>query len=55
MAVFQEAISSLSNENYVEELERIWNQIGETHQRRKISRQSFEVRVELYLLLFFVI
>lgn len=43
MAVFQEAISSLSNENYVEELERIWNKIGETHNRRKISRQSFEV------------
>lgn len=43
MAVFEEAISSLSKENYVEELERIWNKIGESHNRRKISRQSFEV------------
>lgn len=43
MNVFQEAISSLSNENYVEELEEIWNKIGESHNRRKISRQSFEV------------
>ncbi|XP_055303353.1 globin CTT-VIIB-3 [Sitodiplosis mosellana] len=42
MGVFQEAVSSLSNENYVDELERIWIKIGESHNRRKISRQSFE-------------
>lgn len=47
MAVFDEAISSLSKENYVEEVERIWNRIGESHERKKISRQSFEVSVTL--------
>ncbi|XP_031625243.1 globin CTT-VIIA isoform X2 [Contarinia nasturtii] len=41
MTVFQEAISSLNKKNYVDELEQIWNKIGETHNRRKISRQSF--------------
>lgn len=45
MTVFDEAITSLSKENYVEEVERIWSKIGESHKRRKISRQSFEVSV----------
>lgn len=48
MAVFEEAISSLSKENYVEEVERIWNKIGETHNRRKISRQAFNVNITTY-------
>lgn len=43
MGTIEEAVSSLSKENYIEELERIWNRIGESHNRRKISRQAFEV------------
>lgn len=46
MTVFQEAITSLSKDNYADELETIWNKIGESHNRRKISRQSFEVSIQ---------
>lgn len=43
VSVFHETVNSLNNENYVEKIESIWNRIGDSHNRRKISRQSFEV------------
>lgn len=44
VTVINAAIEALDNENYVQELETIWNKIGETHEKRKISQQAFHVR-----------
>lgn len=39
-----DGVQCLSKANYEEELEAMWTSLGESHNRRKISRQSFNVR-----------
>lgn len=43
ITVFDEAIASLSDDNYLAALENIWSKIGDSHNKRKISRQAFHV------------
>lgn len=51
IAVFDEAIVSLSDDDYLPALERIWSKIGESHNKRQISRQAFHVSRQTTLLL----
>lgn len=39
-----EAIECLNKENYEQELDTLWTKLGESHNRRNISRQAFNVR-----------
>lgn len=45
MTVFDEAIAVLDRDDYLTQLQEIWEQVGESHNRRKISQQSFHVNI----------
>jgi hypothetical protein len=43
VSVFDAAIDCLGKENGLAAIESLWNEIGRTHNKRKITRQSFVV------------
>lgn len=50
ITVFDEAVATLNDDNYLAALENIWSKIGESHNKRNISRQAFNVSTAQYIL-----
>lgn len=48
MAVYDQAVSSLSNDDYESELKKLWDEVGESHNRRKISQQAMKVNISIF-------
>lgn len=51
VTVINDAIVALDSPDAVEQLEEMWGKIGETHSKRKISKDSFNVTYSVTFLL----